>query len=131
MVFYANLQCSLEIWSLLGSVCCVQGAQVCTPGLQFLTVLGCWLLRRDEGAFQAQNIYRGGADASDNTAGISAYLRAVAIGSLPFLLSLWGNHLHPPIYYRHSALNMNSKCNMLDKMEKGDGSSFPTSVKAF
>lgn len=88
-------------------MCCVQAAQVCTPGTQFITVLGCWLLWRDEGAFQAQNIYRGDADASDNTACISECLKALSIGSLPFLLSLWENHLDQPIHYRHSALNMN------------------------
>lgn len=92
-------------------MCCVEGAQVFTPGLQFLTMLGCWLLGRDEDALQAGNIYSGDADASDSTACISAHLQALSIGSLPFpfLLSLWENHLHPPIYYIHSALNMNLK----------------------
>lgn len=73
------------------NVLCTRGSDLYS-WIQFLTVLGCWLLGRDEGAFQAQAISSGDADASDNTACISAYLKAWSIGALPFsfLLSLWG-----------------------------------------
>jgi len=72
----------LEVWSLLGQMHCVQGAQVRTSGLQFLTALGCWLLWRDEGALRAQNICSGDADTTDNTACISAHQKAVSTKSL-------------------------------------------------
>lgn len=54
---------------------CVQGAQVCTSGLEFLTVLA---TLEAEGALHTQHIYNGDADTADNTPRISAYLSSHA-----------------------------------------------------